>query len=95
MSDIDELFRKHAEDRWNSRISRELFSDRQYPGINLYGQVAGIHPCELAPGEIDHDYEYKADDQGDGIWSQTTWYVECKNCGHCSGTEDGPGGYYD
>lgn len=92
MSDIDRI--AEAAKVWRlRRISQELFSERQYPGINLFGQVAGIHPCELSPGEIDHDYEYKADDQGDGIWSQTTWYVECKKCGHQSGVDDGPGGY--
>jgi len=40
------------------------------------------NPCEVAPGEFDHDYEVIDDSFDHEYGTEQIFYKRCKNCGH-------------
>jgi hypothetical protein len=44
--------------------------------------MSSMNPCEVAPGEFDHDYEAIDDSFDHEYGTQQVFYKRCKACGH-------------
>lgn len=47
------------------------------------------HPCETAPGEYDHEWEFRDDSFDHEFGTERVWYWECERCGATRDVEAG------
>lgn len=48
------------------------------------------HPCDIGEGELDHDWKFHSDSQGDGWMTESYYWWECESCGEIDNDRDPP-----